>query len=140
MSKTFLFQAIQFIQTVQFIICMPLVLFNPLIGPYQVLPRWARVNLGAMAMKGCSVFPKVPALLGPHHQTVKCDIQDTHLGGGSYPSAEVQSVYSTASADWAIHRVNVKTVLFQIIQFSINTLFKCIKTLNANHCLVLFNP
>ena len=31
---------------------------------------------------------------------------------GSYPSAEVQLVYSTAPADWAIHRVNVKTVLF----------------------------
>ena len=26
-----------------------------------------RVDLGAMAMKGCSVFPKAPALLGPHH-------------------------------------------------------------------------
>ena len=23
------------------------------------------------------------------------------MGGGSYPSAEVQSVYSTAPADWA---------------------------------------
>ena len=44
--------------------------------------------------------------------------------GVFYPSAEVQSVYSTAPADWAIHRVNVKTVLFQIIQFSISTQFK----------------
>ena len=44
--------------------------------------------------------------------------------GGSYPSAEKQSVYSTASADWAIHRVNVKTVLFQIIQFHISTQFR----------------
>ena len=43
----------------------------------------------------------------------------------SYLSAEKQSVYSTAPADWAIHRVNVKTVLFQIIQFSISTQFKC---------------
>ena len=46
-------------------------------------------------------------------------------GGESYPSSEVQSVYSTASANWAIHRVNVKTVLFQISQFSISTQFKC---------------
>ena len=37
---------------------MPIVLFNPQIGPYQVLPHRARVNLGAMAMKGCSAFPK----------------------------------------------------------------------------------
>ena len=28
-----------------------LVLFNPLIGPYQVLPLQARVDLRAMAMK-----------------------------------------------------------------------------------------
>ena len=40
------------------------------IGPYQVLPHRARVDVGAMAVKVCSVFPKFPALLGPHHQTV----------------------------------------------------------------------
>ena len=54
---------IQFTKTIQFSISVPLVLFHPWIGPYQVLPRRARVHLGAMAMKGCSVFPKVPALL-----------------------------------------------------------------------------
>ncbi len=53
-----------------------------------------------------------------------------HPWGRSYPSAEKQSVYSTAPADWAIHRVNVKTVLFQIIQFSINTQFKSKKQLS----------
>ena len=31
--------------------------------PYQVLPRRARVDLGAIAMKDCSVFPKS---LEPH--------------------------------------------------------------------------
>ena len=59
LSKTFLFQAIQFSQTVliqiiQFSISMQLVLFNPLIGPYQVLPFRARMDMEAMAMKGCS--------------------------------------------------------------------------------------
>ena len=34
------------------------------------------------------------------------------LIGGSYPSAEVQSVYSTAPADRAIHRLKCQTVLF----------------------------
>ena len=56
-------------QTIQFSISMPLVLFNPYIGPYQVLPFQARVDLRAMAMKGCSVLPKAPVLLGPHYQT-----------------------------------------------------------------------
>ena len=44
---------------------------------------------------------------------------------GTYLSSEVQSVYYTVTADWVIHRVNVKTVLFQIIQFSISTQFWC---------------
>ena len=61
---------------------MPTVLFNPCIGPYRVLPRRARVDVGEMAMKGYCVFPKAVALLGPHHQTVKCHIQDTRCGGG----------------------------------------------------------
>ena len=36
----------------------------------------------------------------------------------------MQSVLFTAPADWAIHRLNVKTVLFRVIQLSINTHFK----------------
>ena len=61
MSKTVSFQAIQFsqtvlIQTIQFSISIQL-------GPYQVLLFWARVDLGAMVMKGCSTFPKAPASL-----------------------------------------------------------------------------
>ena len=47
---------------------MLLVLFNPYIGPYQVLPHRDRVDLGAMAMKGYCEFPKAPALLEPLHQ------------------------------------------------------------------------
>ena len=64
-----------------------------------MLPRRARVNLRTMAKKGCSAFPKTPASLEPHHQIVYCHIRT--LIGGSYPSVEVQSVYSTAPADWA---------------------------------------
>ena len=47
-----------------------LVLFDPYIEPYQVLPLRARVDFGAMAIKGFSAFPKAPALLEPHHQIV----------------------------------------------------------------------
>ena len=43
-------------------------------------PLRTRVDLGAMAMKGYSVFPKAPALLEPHHQIVYCHIQDTRWG------------------------------------------------------------
>ena len=41
-----------------------------------MLPLRARVDLGAMAMKGFSAFPKPPGL-EPHHQIVLCHIQDT---------------------------------------------------------------
>ena len=89
LSKTFLFQAIQFIQTVliqtiQFslstVSMSKTVLFLTIhfcintqfssIGPYQMLPLWARVDLGAIAMKGYFAVPKAPALLEPHHQIV----------------------------------------------------------------------
>ena len=49
-----------------------------------MLPLQARVNLGAMAMKGYSAFPKAPAILEPRHQIASCHFQDTHWGG-SYP-------------------------------------------------------
>ena len=39
-------------------------------GHYQVLLLRARVDLGAMAMKGYSAFTKAPALLKHHHQIV----------------------------------------------------------------------
>ena len=44
-----------------------LFLFDRQIGPYQVLPLWARVNLGAIAIKGFSAFPKAAAFLNSHH-------------------------------------------------------------------------
>ncbi len=75
LSKAFLFQGIMFsqtvlIQTTQFSISMQLVLFNPWTGPYQVLLRRAGVDLGAMAMKGCSTLLKAPASLEPYDQIV----------------------------------------------------------------------
>ena len=51
-----------------------------MMGPYLVLPFRVRVNLETMAMKGYSTFPKALALLEPHHQIVKCHIQNTHWG------------------------------------------------------------
>ena len=50
-------------------------------GAYQVLPILARVGLRAMAMKGCSAFPKAPELLEPRHLSVWSDIQGTRWEG-----------------------------------------------------------
>ena len=67
-----------------------------------MLPFQARVDLGAMVMKWYSTFPKAPALLKPSPSDYLVSYPG-HLFGGrrSYPSAEKQSVYSAAPADWA---------------------------------------
>ena len=119
---------------------MQLVLFNLSIGTYQVLPFWARVDLGAMATKRCYAFLKALALLEPHHQIVLCHTQDDRWAGGSYPSAEKQLVYSKAPADWAIPRVNFKTVLFQLIQLSISKQFRCQNSSISNYLTQRYRP
>ena len=56
-----------------------------------------RVDLGVKAIKEYSTFSKSSGLK-LYHQMVYCHIQDTLRGGVPYPSAEMQSVYSTAPA------------------------------------------
>ena len=40
-------------------------------GPYQVLPLWLRVDLGANTMMGYSASPQTPSLLEPHYQVAR---------------------------------------------------------------------
>ena len=55
-----------------------------------------------MVMNVCSAFPKAPGSLESYHKNCLVSyIQDSN-GGGSYPTAEEQSVYSTATADRAM--------------------------------------
>ena len=72
--KEFLFRTIQFSISTQFTSIWTK-------GPHQVLPFWARVNLGAIAMKRFSGFSKAPASLEPHHQIVQNHTR-TLVGGG----------------------------------------------------------
>ena len=70
-NKTVLFLAIQF--SISHLITQfesQTFLFCPLIGPYQVVPLRARVDLETMAMKGYSTFPKTLVLLEPHPHIV----------------------------------------------------------------------
>ena len=77
------------------------VLFDPLIGPYQVLPHWARVDLGAMAIKGYPYNPKSSRTWTPPSENlVSYPVRSL---GRFYPSAEMQSLYSTVPADWALY-------------------------------------
>ena len=72
-----------------------------------MLQRRARVDLGAMAMKGRSIFPKPQHYWDLTIRLFSVIYRIFLLGGGSYPSAEVQSVYTTAPADWAILCLNL---------------------------------
>ena len=53
------------------------------------------VDLGVMAMKGYSAFPKAPALL----ESQSLVSYAGHSLVESYPSEDMQSVYSTTPAD-----------------------------------------
>ena len=57
-----------------------------------MLPLQVRMNLGVIAMKEYYALPKAPDCLVSY---------PGHFLRESYPSAEMQSVYSTAPADWA---------------------------------------
>ena len=69
-----------------------------------MLPLRARVDLGVMAIKGYSAFPKFQ-----HYWNLTIRLFSVKnrtliwVGVGSYPSAEKQSVYSTAPANWAMY-------------------------------------
>ena len=76
--KTVLFQTIQFCISMQFKYQNSSVSSNSVLHTYAVEsylthrydPIRTRVDLGAMALKGCSAFPESPVLLEPHHQIV----------------------------------------------------------------------
>ena len=65
-----------------------------------MLPFRARVDLGVMAIKEYSVFPKALASL---ELTIRLFSVLT--------SAKVQLEYSTAPAEWIIHRINFKSFI-----------------------------
>ena len=66
----------------------------------QIPLLFDRVDLGLMVMKEFYTLPKSPGL-ELHYQMVKCQ---KHLLVGSYPSAEVQSVYSPPPFNEAVFR------------------------------------
>ena len=69
-----------------------------MIGPYQVLPLQARVDLGVMAMTEYSIFPRATLIGASPSDSLMS--YPRHLLAESYPSTEMQSVYSTAPTDW----------------------------------------
>ena len=92
-----------------------------------MLPLQARVDLGVMAMKGCSTFLKATESLEPHHQIAYCHILDTRWGGGLTPLQRCSRCILQPQPTGKYTELHLKTVLFQIIQFSISMQFRCQK-------------
>ena len=64
---------------------MLLALFNPYIGPYQVLPFRGRVDLGEIAMKGYSAFPQSSSITGTSPSDCLGSYPGYSLWGGLTP-------------------------------------------------------
>ena len=91
MSKTVLFQTIQFSISTQFSS------LRSIDRRYQVLPLRARVDLGVMAMNSQS-----SDISGTSPSDCLVSYPGESLVGGSYRFAEKQSMYFTAPVDWVI--------------------------------------
>ena len=96
-----------------------------------MLSIWARVDLGAMAIKLYSAFPKAPAVLESNHEIVKCHIHNTHLGNEVLPFCKgaVSIFYSPSQLDnirliclWACgtYSQNLSTKLHGLIKFTVD--------------------
>ena len=66
-----------------------------------MLPLWARVNLGAMAMKDYSTFPKAAALLEPQHQIF--NVISSKLISGGLPLCISAAQASPTESQNSIH-------------------------------------
>ena len=86
MSKTFLFQAIQFsqtvpIQTIQFSISMQLVLFNPEVQPLSGATTLGQSGPGSNHNKGVLCIPQSSSITGTSPSDCLVSYQDTHWEG-----------------------------------------------------------
>ena len=95
--KTVLFQSCQFSISHLFALSLKCqtFLFDPYKGAFQVLVLWVRTDQGAMAIKGQQHYWSLTTTL------FNVISRTLVWGKGSNHSAEMQLVYSTASANWA---------------------------------------
>ena len=88
------------------------------------------MDLGAMAMKEYSAFPKAPALLELHHETLVS--YPGHSFRSSYPSAEKQSVfYSLSQLGNCIVGIALKKKIINLIKIIVLEPFKIVANQRA---------
>ena len=81
---------------------MPLVLFNPLIGPYQAGTIQGQSEPGSNGNEGVLRIPQSSIIAGTSPIDCLVSYPGQSLRGGSYLFAVAESAYSTAADDWAI--------------------------------------
>ena len=64
--------------------------------------------------EGVFCIPQSPRITGTSPSDCLVSYPRHSLTGGSYPSAEVRSVYSTAPANWAIYQINTADIYKKI--------------------------
>ena len=96
MSKTFLFQAIQFCQTVQFSISMQSSSIQPIGRALSGSTIPGQSGPGSSGNEEGPHIPQSSSITGTSPSDCFMSYPGYSLNGGSHPSAEVQSVYSTA--------------------------------------------
>ena len=81
---------------------MLLVIFNPQIGPYQVLPLRDQSGPGSDGNKGYFRIPQSSSIAGTSPSNYLVSYTGHSFGGGGLtPLQRSSRVYSTAPADWA---------------------------------------
>ena len=78
-----------------------------------MLPLWARVDLGVMAIKGVLCISQRFSVTGASPSDCLVSYPK-HSLGESYPSAEIQSVYSAAPANWAKNNIKYSYLILII--------------------------
>ena len=66
---------------------------------------------GSNGNEGVLRIPQSPGTIGTSPSDCLVSYQDTHSGGVSYPSADVQSVYSTAPTNRASKATLMKSAI-----------------------------
>ena len=88
------------------------VLFDTSMEQYEVQPLRVILDLIAMVMKGYSTFPKG---LESYYQTQFSIISKTLvLEWGSYPSTEMQTVFSTVPVDWVYTNCAISCLIYSV--------------------------
>ena len=125
LSNIFLFQAIQFNQTVQFSISIAFVYtkLNVKTVLFQVIQFSIDMHFSSTTLghSGPASNGNEWGLRISGTSPLDCLVSypENLLGRGSYPSAEMQSVYYTAPDDWTTQGFEAKKCFYEIITFSL---------------------